>query len=72
MATTLQNSYLENIQEQRSLVGYSPSGLKELDMAEQLNTAEHFHREYHNLIVYQGSTFDNSVFSKNFKHNNIF
>ena len=30
----LQNSCLENLQGQRSLVGYSPWGRKDLDMAE--------------------------------------
>ena len=35
----LQYSCLENSHGQRSLVGYSPRGLKELDMTEQLSTA---------------------------------
>ena len=34
----LQCSCLENPQGQRSLVGYSPKGCKELDMTEQLST----------------------------------
>ena len=33
----LQCSCLENLQGQRSLVGYSPQGLKESDTIEQLN-----------------------------------
>ena len=36
---TLQYSCLENPHGQKSLVGYSPSGHKELDMTEQLSTA---------------------------------
>ena len=36
----LQYSCLENPIEQRSLVGYSPWGHKELDMTEQLSTAQ--------------------------------
>ena len=39
MAT--QYSCLENPHEQRSLAGYSPRGRKELDMTEQLSTAQH-------------------------------
>ena len=35
----LQYSCLENLHGQRSLVGYSPWGCKELDMTEQLSTA---------------------------------
>ena len=34
----LQYAYLENPHGQRSLVGYSPGGHKELDMTEQLST----------------------------------
>ena len=37
----LQHSCLENPHGQRSLVGYSPWGLKESDMTEQLSTAQH-------------------------------
>ena len=37
----LQYSCLENPHEQRSLAGYSPRGRKELDMTEQLSTAQH-------------------------------
>ena len=37
----LQYSCLENPHGQRSLVGYSPWGHKELDTTEQLNTAQH-------------------------------
>ena len=33
------HSYLENPHGQRSLVGYSPRGRKELDMTERLSTA---------------------------------
>ena len=33
------HSYLENPHGQRSLVGYSPRGQKELDMTEWLSTA---------------------------------
>ena len=36
----LQYSCLENPHGQRSLAGYSPSGLKELDMTERLSTAQ--------------------------------
>ena len=36
----LQYSCLESPHEQRSLVGYSPWGCKELDMTEQLSTAQ--------------------------------
>ena len=36
-----QHSCLENPHGQRSLVGYSPWGHRELDMAEQLSTAKH-------------------------------
>ena len=36
--TPLQYSWLENPHGQRSLVGYSPWGHKELDMSEQLST----------------------------------
>ena len=36
----LQYSCLDNPQRQRSLVGYSPWGLKESDTAEQLSTAQ--------------------------------
>ena len=39
----LQYSCLENPHGQRSLVGYSPQGRKELDMTEQLSTAQHMH-----------------------------
>ena len=39
----LQYSCLENPHRQRSLVGYSPWGCKELDTTEQLNTA-HSHK----------------------------
>ena len=38
----LQSSCLENPHGQRSLVGYSPWGCKELDMTEQLSTAHDF------------------------------
>ena len=38
---SLQYSCLENPHEQRSLVGYSPWGRKELDMTKQLSTAQH-------------------------------
>ena len=37
----LQYSCLENPHGQRSLGGYSPWGCKELDMTEQLSTAQH-------------------------------
>ena len=37
----LQYSCLENPHGQRSLVGYSPCSYKELDMTEQLSTAQH-------------------------------
>ena len=37
----LQYSCLENLHGQRSLVGYSPWGWKELDITEQLSTAQH-------------------------------
>ena len=37
----LQYFCLENPHEQRSLAGYSPRGRKELDMTEQLSTAQH-------------------------------
>ena len=37
----LQYSCLENPHGQRSLVGYRPMGLKELDTAEQLSTENH-------------------------------
>ena len=37
----LQYSCLENPHGQRSLVGYSPWGRKELDMTERLSTAQH-------------------------------
>ena len=37
----LQYSWLENPREQRSLAGYSPWDRKELDMTEQLSTAQH-------------------------------
>ena len=40
----LQYSGLENPHGQRSLVGYSPRGHKELDTTEQLSTAQHIHR----------------------------
>ena len=43
MATPLQYSYLENPHGQRSLVGYNPWGHKELNMTEQLSTAQHTH-----------------------------
>ena len=38
---SLQYFCLENPHGQRSLVGYSPWGLKELDMTKQLSTAQH-------------------------------
>ena len=38
----LQCSCLENPHGQRSLAGYSPGGCKELDMTEQLSTAQYF------------------------------
>ena len=38
---TLQYSCLENPHGQRSLVGYSPWGCKELDTTEQLSTAQY-------------------------------
>ena len=38
---SLQHSCLENPHGQRSLVGYSPWGLKELDTTEQLSIAPH-------------------------------
>ena len=38
---TLQYSCLENPHGQRKLTGYSSWGCKELDMAEQLSTAQH-------------------------------
>ena len=37
----LQYSCLENPHGQRSRVGYSPWGCKELDMTEQISTAQH-------------------------------
>jgi len=39
----LQYSCLKNSHIQRSLVGYSPWDHKELDMTEQLSTAQHIH-----------------------------
>ena len=39
----LQYSCLKNPHDQRSLVGYSPLGHKELDMTERLNTAQQMH-----------------------------
>ena len=39
----LQYSCPENPHDQRSLVGYSPLGPKELDMTERLNTAQQMH-----------------------------
>ena len=39
----LQYSCLENPHGQRSLAGYTPWGSKELDMTEQLRTAQHIH-----------------------------
>ena len=39
----LRYSCLENPYGQRSLVGYSPRGHKELDMTEQLSTAQHIY-----------------------------
>ena len=46
-----QCSFLENPHEQRSLVGYSPLGCKELDTTEQLSTfsfkyIENFHNDF--------------------------
>ena len=38
---SLQYSCLENLHVQRSLVGYSPRGCKELDTTEQLSMATH-------------------------------
>ena len=38
---SLQYSCLENPHGQRSLVGYSPRGHKELDMTERLSTKKH-------------------------------
>ena len=40
MATHSTHFCLENPHGQRSLVGYSPWGLKELDMTKQLSTAQ--------------------------------
>ena len=40
LGNPLQYSYLENAHGQRSLVGYSPWGRTELDMTEQLSTAQ--------------------------------
>ena len=40
----LQYSCLENPQGQRSLVGYSPQGLKESDTTEQLSTVHKYYR----------------------------
>ena len=37
----LQYSYLENLHGQRSLMGYSLCGHKELDTTEQLSTVQH-------------------------------
>ena len=37
----LQYSCLETLHRQRSLAGYSPWGLNELDMAQRLSTAQH-------------------------------
>ena len=48
----LQNSCLENSHEQRSLVGYSPWGLRELDTTEQLSTAQHSSYQDVDLSVY--------------------
>ena len=42
-----QYSCLENPHGQRSLAGYSPWGHKELDMTEQLSTAQHTHTHRH-------------------------
>ena len=39
----LQYSCLENPHGQRSLLGYSPWGHKQLDMTERLSTAQHTH-----------------------------
>ena len=36
-------SYLENCHGQRSLVGYSPWGHKELDMTERISIVQHIH-----------------------------
>ena len=46
----LQYSCLENPHGQRSLVGYSPWGLKETDTTERLSTAPH--GTYANLFFY--------------------
>ena len=43
----------EKFHGQRSLVGYSPGGLKESDMTEQLNT--HAHHSYI-VVVWRGGT----------------
>ena len=48
MATHIQYSCLENPHGQRSLVGYSPWSLKELDRIERLIT-------HHNIIESDGS-----------------
>ena len=47
----LQYSCLENPQGQRSLVGYSPWGLKVLDMTERLSTAQQYARIRYTLLL---------------------
>ena len=48
----LQYSCLENPHWQRSLVGYSPWGRKELDMTEWLSTARGSHAVHVNIKIY--------------------
>ena len=51
MATYLQYSCLGNSHGQRSLVGYSPWGHKELDMTERLSIAHGIHHTVMTLII---------------------
>ena len=55
-----QYSCLENPHGQRSLAGYSPWGHKELDMTEQLSTAQHIQSNRRHCIKY------NIVWSKQY------
>ena len=54
----LQYSSLENPHRQRSLMGYSPWGSKELNTTEQLNTAQ----LAHNIIQVSGVQHNDSAF----------
>ena len=53
----LQYSFLENPHGQKSLVGYSPWGRKELDMTERLNIYIHTHTHTHIYIHSQSCGF---------------